>query len=223
MNISKKTITIAILILLIIGSVFTIVQLQNQQEIRQRAQQTQPVCEIRQAKCTWSPATNATVYLLTVRDAGTGTVIKTGSVNAPITEFVFPVEQGRSYTCAVTARNTCGDSNIATSSATLCPGSTPTPTASPSATPTLTIAPTVTPTAAPTATPTITPVPTATPEPTATPIPTAPPVGAPTQAVVPTARPIPPPVEQPGNIATVIIGIGGTLLAILGTLVFLAL
>jgi len=206
-NFSKNAwLSIGLLVILIAGIIFTILQVQQQQEIRQRAQ-TPTSCQVTQAKCTWSPAANATQYRATVTDTVSGAIVIDQSTTT--TQIIFPAQPGRTYRCTVYAQNECGAGLPGTGTST-CPGPTPTPTPI-----IITQTPTPTPTPSPTVTQTPTPTPTTTPTPaiiTTTPIPT--PV-----VIVTTPIPTPTPTIPPPGINTIVTqtgAIGVVLLIIIG-------
>ncbi len=92
-------------------------------------------CEVKQARCTWDATANTTQYNVVVKD-GDGKVIKEGTVSHPVTEFVFPAEPGKKYTCDVKAENRCGEGPRGSAEGTCpAPTATPVPTATPTPVP----------------------------------------------------------------------------------------
>ncbi len=143
-----------------------------------------PADTVKYAVCKWDAADNAATYHVVIREEGTQKVIATKDVLAPATEYSFPAEAGKSYSCSVSPRNKCGNGPDVKSPPTECPGTIPTPTPSP--------IPSKTPT--PTPNPSSTPSPTP-PPPTGTPVPpTSTPPPTPTLVVYNTPTPPPPPV-----------------------------
>ncbi len=120
--------------------------------------------------CRWDSVPVASSYNVTIKNITTGEV-KTGTVNAPSTEFSFPDVVTQTYQCSVSAVNACTTGTTPTTSTpSTCSVPSPTPTPTPTPSPTLSPTPTLTPTPTPTPSPTPTLVPTSTPLPTPTPI-----------------------------------------------------
>ncbi len=195
-------------LLLIAGLVVTIVQVQKQQEIRQRAA---PACGTPAGsfgKCQWTEVTGAKSYIVTVKDDSGNIAFGPNYFLQTDPHFTaFPAEAGKKYTCEVGAladdAKQCGGL-LGRGTSTICQGLANTPTPSPTGvqnptnTPVPTSppgsTPTPTPTKGPTPTPTPTGNPTATPTPTGAPTPTKTPTPTPTSTPIPTATatPVPP-------------------------------
>ena len=174
---------------------------------------TIPVCVENQSTCAWDSLSGATDYNVQVINNDTGDIIKSGTVQAPATQFSFPSQTGISYICSVTAANECGNGNEEKSPPTTCTIPTPTITTTPAITPSTTIIPSISPspynsptpspskapnpTPTPTTRPTLTPYPTYTPIPTPTNYPT--PTPRPTLTPYPTYTPMPTPTPYPTN------------------------
>lgn len=109
-------------------------------------------CSFTDASCTWDASADATTYNVTITEVEAGTQVKQESLATGVLKTVFPVTQGKTYKCEVSAKNACGATGAATSHQLLCvvdamvsPTEAPTPTIAPTATPTPTVAPTNTP------------------------------------------------------------------------------
>jgi len=114
-------------------------------------------CQFDKAGCVWEPVSGATKYSVKVTEIETGANIATTTVNAPTVKSSFPVVQGRTYKCEVSAINSCGTTGGTNEDTLLCeadgffsPTPAPTPVAPP---PVSTPLPTPTPTPLPTPTP----------------------------------------------------------------------
>lgn len=133
-----KKLGIAIFVLLLaVGSFFTVREIQNQQELRGKAStDTQPTpanaCAdiATQSACTWNPLPNAVTYDVKVINTVNKEVVKSGTVQAPSTKFDFPYKPGETYECSVNAINACGAGAIGKGEPSLCKA-TPTPTPTP--------------------------------------------------------------------------------------------
>lgn len=77
-------------------------------------------CDSTQATCTWAAATGATSYSVQVTQAGTGAVIATQSLSSSTLTYTFPVTSGQTYTCSVSAVNSCGTAGVAGTFSLLC-------------------------------------------------------------------------------------------------------
>lgn len=100
-------------------------------------------CALDQAKCSWDAVTTGvTNYAVKITEVDSSTVIKNESVSSPTTEYVFPVTQGKTYECQVSALNACGATGPAGIATALCQieGQLTTPTSTPAVT--TTVAPT---------------------------------------------------------------------------------
>lgn len=146
-----------------------------------------------EANCSWSQVSGAANYIVTVTEVDSGTKVKNNeTVNSGTTKIIFPVTNGKTYKCDVTAANTCGTTGPIGTDTALCQTSV-----------------------------VASPAPTATPGPTSTPAPAAPtPTLAPTtQVIIPTNTPAP--TMVPGNEVPVAIGITGAIVTIIGGALFL--
>lgn len=205
----RTTVALIVVVFLIIGLVITLVAVQRQQEIRQRAADLPAACTVTQAKCTWGSVSNISGFHVQVINMNSGAKVRDERVSPSVRELTFPATSGVQYRCEVSAISNCGNAEGGAGLATtVCPypatvpSPTPTKPATPSATPTpigtLTPTPTgtLTPTPIPTRTPTPSPTRVSTPTPTvppSTPTPTIP-ASTPTQIVVViTNTPTPPP------------------------------
>lgn len=127
------------------------------------------ICQFTQASCSWDPNTEATSYNVTVTEVETGTPVQSNvSYPSSTTKIIFPINQGFTYKCDVSAVSSCGGISVASSHELLCEADALLPTEAPTPTP---VPPTETPQ-----------------EPTATPIPPTPapsiaPPGGPLQTV----------------------------------------
>lgn len=99
-------------------------------------------CQFDKAGCVWDSVSGASNYNVKITEVETGAIIKTESVAT--TKTSFPVVQGRTYKCEVSAVNNCGSVGGTNEDSLLCeadaffsptPTPTPTPVATPSATP----------------------------------------------------------------------------------------
>lgn len=96
------------------------------------AGQTGETCQFDKAGCVWESVASAASYNVKVTEVETGSVVKTESVATLNTSF--PVVQGRTYKCEVSAVNSCGatgdtneDTLLCEADAFLTPAPTPTP------------------------------------------------------------------------------------------------
>ncbi len=99
--------------------------------------QTGETCQFDKAGCEWEAATGASKYSVKATEVETGAVIKTETVTTTSTSF--PVVQGRTYKCEVTALSDCGSASGVNSDTLLCETDafipSPTPVATPVPTP----------------------------------------------------------------------------------------
>ena len=65
-------------------------------------------CQFDKAGCVWEPVSGATKYTVKVTEVETGANIANQTINAPTVKTSFPVVQGRTYKCEVSAINNCG-------------------------------------------------------------------------------------------------------------------
>lgn len=77
-------------------------------------------CNFAEASCTWAAVNGAVSYTVKVTQVESGTVTKTTTVAAPTATSAFPVEQGKTYRCDITAVNSCGTSGEAGSAQAIC-------------------------------------------------------------------------------------------------------
>lgn len=68
----------------------------------------QEVCQFDKAGCTWESVSGAVKYNVKVTEVETGASIANQTINAPTLKTSFPVVQGRTYKCEVSAVNNCG-------------------------------------------------------------------------------------------------------------------
>ena len=175
---SKKTLLSLFLLLILVGGIIlTVIQVQKQQETRQRAQ-TPTSCQVIQSKCSWSPVTDANQYRVSIIEVSSGTTIIDQVTMA--TQVLFPVQPGKTYKCTVFAQNFCGTGLPGVGFAT-CPAPTTTP-APITPVPAVYVPP-----------PTALPTPTPTPSPTPTPTPTVY-IPSPTAYIPPPTAYVPPPI-----------------------------
>jgi hypothetical protein len=118
-------------------------------------------CSFEQASCSWDPVVGATNYNVVITEVDSGSVIKNEQVASTNTKITFPVIQGKTYKCDVSATNSCGALSPTASQSLLCQVEgfatpAPTPTPPPQGAP---------PTPAPTPVPTPVPTPAPTPKP----------------------------------------------------------
>ncbi|MBI5045293.1 MAG: VWA domain-containing protein [Candidatus Levybacteria bacterium] len=232
--------------------VVTIANAQNQTDVNfGNSQESTPnACAVTQGSCQWDPVTGAISYTVEVKESAADsedskTIFGPSSVDAPQTKVVFTAQPGKTYTCSVSATNSCSTGPSASAQAS-CPlpstspspspspspsaSPSPSPSTSPSPSPTVpTVSPTIslTPSASPTVTVTTTPGTTVTPTAT-TPSPTT--ISNTPTATVATSTPTSgttitptPTIESPGSIAQTITIVGGILLTIIGALFLFAL
>ena len=117
--------------------------------------------------CRWDAVDGAVKYNVVVKNSTSGDTVKSGTVQAPDTEFAFPDNPDQTYECSVTAINECTQTPPAKSPPSSCTQPSPTPT-----TPLPSATPLPSPTPKPSPTPTLTPTPTPSPTPTRAPTPT---------------------------------------------------
>lgn len=77
-------------------------------------------CTFNQANCTWSAQTGASNYSVTVTNSTTSTQVLSQTIAAGTTNLVFNVQANNTYTCNVSAVNSCGTSGPAGSISLLC-------------------------------------------------------------------------------------------------------
>lgn len=77
-------------------------------------------CNFTEASCTWAATNGAVSYSVKVTQVESGTVTKTTTVTAPTVTTSFPVEQGKTYRCDISAINSCGTSGEAGSAQAVC-------------------------------------------------------------------------------------------------------
>lgn len=81
------------------------------------------------SNCQWDSRPTATSYHYKITDVTSGNVIKEGDVNASQTQVDFPSQPGRTYSCSITAINSCKSSNPKSTTITCpLPSTSPTPT-----------------------------------------------------------------------------------------------
>lgn len=77
-------------------------------------------CNFTQASCSWAAVNGATSYTIKITQVESGTITATNTVTAPAVTFAFPVEQGKTYRCEISAVNSCGTSAQAASAEAFC-------------------------------------------------------------------------------------------------------
>lgn len=218
---NRNFILIFVFAVALIGIPITIYLVSQQQDVRSRAQSTPPACttpaavknvritypncdgtncSLDSASCTWDANTDASTYKVHIVEDSSGSIVKDDSVPSSTLKVVFPVTNGKSYTCQISAVNSCGTAGPPGSDTQICQVANPTvPTSTPVATPT-TFIPTPT---------SIVLIPTSTPF-----------VFQPT---VPVSTPLPQPTMVPaGSISsTITFGIGGLAIVIIGGMLLL--
>lgn len=94
-------------------------------------------CSFTEASCSWDAVSGASKYALKITEVDSNSVVKTEESTG--TRVVFPVTQGKTYQCDVSAINSCGNTGGVGSDSLLCAVeglvSTPAPTAAPTAPP----------------------------------------------------------------------------------------
>jgi hypothetical protein len=95
--------------------------------------QPAPICtDTSESACTWDTLPYAKEYNVTVKETTSGKTVKSGTVTAPATKFIFPNKLGETYQCSVDATNACGTGNATKSQPASCKiPPTPTPTTIP--------------------------------------------------------------------------------------------
>ncbi len=179
---SKKAIIIGVIILIIlaVGIPATVYLAQQQQTLKSRAQTpaggdqacTPPGtvanvkvnypscigsdCSFTSASCTWDAAAGVVTYNVKVTEVDSSTAVNVpGSVSANTTSVVFPITQGKTYQCDISAINSCGATGGVGTASLLCKvdgilaSPSPSATVAPSSTPVPTPVPTPAPTVAP--------------------------------------------------------------------------
>lgn len=159
--------------------------------------QAQTQCAFDTASCSWDAVTGAASYNIKITQVESGTVIRNDSVGASTTRIVFPVIQGKTYQCDISAVNSCGATGGTGSHSLTCEVGGIFPSVTPI--PTVPAGVTVFPTATPTFPPAATTAPTIITQ--ITPTPTLPPTG--------------------DLSTTIVMGVGGVILAILGGIAFI--
>ena len=81
---------------------------------------TGDICNFTEASCSWSSVAGATKYQLKITEVDTGRVVKDEQVEAAIIRTVFPIIQGNTYKCDVSAINSCGASGAIGTHSLLC-------------------------------------------------------------------------------------------------------
>lgn len=98
-------------------------------------------CNFAEANCSWAAVNGAASYSISVTQVDSGTVTTTTTVTAPTVTSAFPVEQGKTYRCDITAINSCGASGAVGSAQAVCAVdgqvSSPAPTTPPQVIPTV--------------------------------------------------------------------------------------
>lgn len=90
-------------------------------------------CQFEKAGCQWEAVSGAQSYNVKVTEVETGASVLSTSITAPTVKTSFPVVQGRTYNCQVTAVNSCGsggmneDTLLCEADALLEPSPSPTP------------------------------------------------------------------------------------------------
>lgn len=115
-------------------------------------------CVFEKAGCVWESVADATKYTVKVTEVETGATITTDTINAPTTKTSFPVVQGRTYKCEVSAVSSCGTAGGTNEDTLLCQTDafvSPTPSFAPSVAPVVVAPP---PVSTPTPTPTPSPI-----------------------------------------------------------------
>ncbi len=105
------------------------------------------LCNFTQATCTWGAVSGAATYSVKSTEVETSTIVYNQSVAATLFTATFPITQGKTYKCEVSAVNSCGTAGPAGTHSLLCQvdaAVTTTP-AIPQATPTLVAKPVVPP------------------------------------------------------------------------------
>lgn len=100
------------------------------------AGQTGETCQFDKAGCVWDSVSGASKYNTKITEVETGAVISTASVTT--TKTSFPVVQGRTYKCEVSAVSSCGSVGGTNNDTLLCEANallSPTPTSAPVSTP----------------------------------------------------------------------------------------
>lgn len=143
---NKRTILIIALVLVIITAVgLTVMLLSQQQDIRSRADtpdtatQQQGVCQapaapsnlaitypndqggqanFAEASCSWDAVPDASNYAVKITEVDTSTQVKSETVTG--TTIVFPVTNGNTYKCDVSATNSCGATSSEATVSLLC-------------------------------------------------------------------------------------------------------
>ncbi len=111
-------------------------------------------CQFDKAGCVWEPVSGATKYSVKVTEVETGANIATNTINAPTVKTSFPVVQGRTYKCEVSAINSCGSTGGTNADSLLCQADAfvsppPAPTQAPTPAPVVVATPLPTPTPPP--------------------------------------------------------------------------
>ncbi len=97
-------------------------------------------CSFVEADCAWDAVSGASSYSVKVTEVDSGSVIKNVNAGGSSSSYTFPVTQGKTYRCEISATNACGTSGPAGTGEALCevdgsldpvPSATPTPTPTP--------------------------------------------------------------------------------------------
>src|SRR3990167_6277365 len=101
---NQKKSALIYLVLVVSGLVAAVSMVQLPQDLRKKAQS--PICPVNGASCSWDKSVDATSYYVEIRDLNTGSVIANG--NTRKTMVNFSASFGHSYSCSVSAQNSCG-------------------------------------------------------------------------------------------------------------------
>src|SRR3989344_500974 len=101
---NQKKSALIYLVLVVSGLVAAVSMVQLRQDLRKKAQS--PICPVNGASCSWDKSVDATSYYVEIRDLNTGSVIAKG--NTRKTMVNFSASFGHSYSCSVSAQNSCG-------------------------------------------------------------------------------------------------------------------
>lgn len=77
-------------------------------------------CQFDQASCSWDSISGAVTYSVKVTEVDTSKVVKSESVSSSTTRVTFPITNGNTYKCEITAVNSCGQSGGTGSDSLLC-------------------------------------------------------------------------------------------------------
>lgn len=73
-----------------------------------------------QGSCSWGQVTGATQYVVKITEVESGTVKVSQDVSSSQTKITFPVTNGKTYQCDISAKNSCGDSGLVGSHSLFC-------------------------------------------------------------------------------------------------------